>query len=320
MEGSRIQQSREALLLFLKSLPRKCRFQIVSFGSEHSSLFPQPVDYTKENLKQAMNHQERLEADLGGTELYSALKSVYDTPLTGEGWYRQIVVLTDGEIYDQDSVIGLVANNQSNARLFAIGLGGEVSTSLIWGLARAGRGTATFIRDNENLRVGTMSVLRALLQPMLKDILLEWDVKVNGKKSGVLTVPSQLPPLFAGHFMTAYGLITPSTVEKSDPKVEGTLTLRYTFNNEVHTQTSTIQSLPVTHENLGLHRLAAKGQLIELVDKHSSLSEEKKKEAEDVRRQIVDISVNTNVITPFTAFVGVDPDKIENFVRIPSKL
>ncbi|KAM7539951.1 hypothetical protein Aperf_G00000031187 [Anoplocephala perfoliata] len=99
-------------------------------------------------------------------------------------------------------------------------------------------------------------------------------------------------------------------VEKSDPKVEGTLTLRYTFNNEVHTQTSTIQSLPVTHENLGLHRLAAKGQLIELVDKHSSLSEEKKKEAEDVRRQIVDISVNTNVITPFTAFVGVDPDKI----------
>ncbi|KAM7540923.1 hypothetical protein Aperf_G00000031200 [Anoplocephala perfoliata] len=257
-----------------------------------------------------MNHQERLEADLGGTELYSALKSVYDTPLTGEGWYRQIVVLTDGEIYDQDSVIGLVANNQSNARLFAIGLGGEVSTSLIWGLARAGRGTATFIRDNENLRVGTMSVLRALLQPMLKDILLEWDVKVNGKKSGVLTVPSQLPPLFAGHFMTAYGLITPSTVEKSDPKVEGTLTLRYTFNNEVHTQTSTIQSLPVTHENLGLHRLAAKGQLIELVDKHSSLSEEKKKEAEDVRRQIVDISVNTNVITPFTAFVGVDPDKI----------
>ncbi|KAM7540844.1 hypothetical protein Aperf_G00000031153 [Anoplocephala perfoliata] len=309
MEGSRIRKSKEALLLFLKSLPRKCRFQIVSFGSEHSSLFPQPVDYTEENLKQAMDHQAQLEADLGGTELYPALKSVYDTPLTGEGWYRQIVVLTDGEIGEQDLVIGLVTKNQSNARLFAIGLGNEVSTSLISGVARAGRGTATFIRDDDNLRVGTMSVLRAILQPMLRNVSLEWNVDVNGKKSEVLMVPSQLPPLFAHHFMTAYGLIAPSK-DSSNPKVEGTLTLRYTFNDKVQTQTSIIRSLPVEREDLGLHRLAAKAQLLELVDKRSSLSEEESKQAEDIRQQIIDISVNTNVISRFTTFVGVDPDKI----------
>ncbi|KAM7541002.1 hypothetical protein Aperf_G00000031225 [Anoplocephala perfoliata] len=166
------------------------------------------------------------------------------------------------------------------------------------------------IFHSDNLRVGTMSVLRAILQPMLKDVSLEWDVKVDGKKSEVLTVPSQLPPLFADHFMTAYGLIAPSG-DSSNPKVEGTLTLRYTFNDEVHTQTSTIQSLSVEHGDLGLHRLAAKAQLLELVDKFSSLSEKEKKEAEDVRQQIVDISVNTNVISRFTTFVGVDPDKIE---------
>lgn len=92
--------------------------------------------------------------------------------------------------------------------------------------------------------------------------------------------------------------------------MEGILTLRYTFNDEVQTETSTIQSLSVEHEDLGLHRLAAKAQLLELIDKHSSLCEEDEKEAEDVRQQSIDISVNTNVISRFTTFVGVDPDKI----------
>ncbi len=44
-------------------------------------------------------------------------------------------------------VIGLVSKMQATARLFTIGLGDDVSTSLLWGVARAGRGTATFIRD-----------------------------------------------------------------------------------------------------------------------------------------------------------------------------
>lgn len=63
-----------------------------------------PVDYTEENLRQALDHQAHLEANFGGTELYPALKSVYDTPPSGEGWYRQIVLLTDGEISDQELV------------------------------------------------------------------------------------------------------------------------------------------------------------------------------------------------------------------------
>uniref|UniRef100_A0A0R3VZK5 GAF domain-containing protein n=1 Tax=Taenia asiatica TaxID=60517 RepID=A0A0R3VZK5_TAEAS len=67
---------------------------------------------------------------------------------------------------------------------------------------------------------------------------------------------------------------------------------------------------------LGLHRLAAKAQLLELVDQHSALQGggggDKVDEGakSEVREQIVDISTNTNVISPFTSFVGVDPDKI----------
>ncbi|CDS35741.1 von Willebrand factor A domain containing protein [Echinococcus multilocularis] len=322
MSGSKIQNTKESLLLFLKSLPKKCRFQIVGFGSSFHPLFPQPVDYNKENVERALEYQKTLSANMGGTEVLSVLKFVYDTPVTGVGWYRCIIFLTDGEISNQDEVIGLVTRNQQSARLFAIGLGDEVSTSLIWGVARAGRGTAVFIRSGDNLRAVTMSVLGSALQPMLTDVELKWDVKVDGKAPEILTVPSQLPPLFSGVFMTAFGLFQAD--DSKSPRIEGTLKLSYKLNDTVHSQETAVQILPVEQENLGLHRLAAKAQLLELVDKHSALHANDGDKVDDsakseIRQQIVDISTNTNVISPFTSFVGVDPDKIENFVKAPPR-
>ncbi|KAL5966196.1 von Willebrand factor A domain-containing protein 5A [Taenia solium] len=313
MSGSKMQKTKESLLLFLKSLPKKCRFQIVGFGSTFQPLFPQPVEYNKENVERALEYQKSMSADMGGTEVLAALRSVYATPVTGAGWYKYIVFLTDGEILNQDEVIGLVTRNQTSARLFAIGLGEEVSTSLIWGVARAGRGTAAFIRSEDNLRATTMSVLRSALQPMLRDVELKWDVKVDGKAADILTIPSQLPPLFSGVFLTAFSLIEAG--ESKCPRVEGTLKLSYKLEDKTHSQEAGVHCLPVEDENLGLHRLAAKAQLLELVDQHSALQGgggDKVDEGakSEIRQQIVDISTNTNVISPFTSFVGVDPDKI----------
>ena len=39
MMGNRMKNAKEALFLFLKSLPAGCYFNIVSFGSSYSSLF-----------------------------------------------------------------------------------------------------------------------------------------------------------------------------------------------------------------------------------------------------------------------------------------
>uniref|UniRef100_A0A0R3WT20 VASt domain-containing protein n=1 Tax=Hydatigena taeniaeformis TaxID=6205 RepID=A0A0R3WT20_HYDTA len=174
------------------------------------------------------------------------------------------------------------------------------------------------------LRVATMSVLGSAMQSTLTDVAMEWDVKVNGKAADILTIPSQLPPLFSGVFMTAFGLIQADD-ERKEAHVEGTLKLSYKVEGRTHSQETTVRCLPVKEEeeeeeedavvNLGLHRLAAKAQLLELVDKHAALQGDEGEKVEgsgesEVRQQIVDISTNTNVISPFTCFVCVDPDKI----------
>ena len=41
MNGPNIKQAKDTLLLFLKSLPVGCYFNIISFGSSYSVLFPE---------------------------------------------------------------------------------------------------------------------------------------------------------------------------------------------------------------------------------------------------------------------------------------
>ncbi len=52
-----------------------------------------------------------------------------------------------------------------------------------------------------------MSVLKAALQPMGSNVKISWDVDCEGKKvENICTIPSTIPPLFAGTYLTAFGL------------------------------------------------------------------------------------------------------------------
>jgi von Willebrand factor A domain-containing protein 5 len=67
---SKISSARQALLLFLKSLPVGCPFNIIRFGSRHEKLFDEITKtYTEETLRKAEDYAKHMHADLGGTEL-----------------------------------------------------------------------------------------------------------------------------------------------------------------------------------------------------------------------------------------------------------
>ena len=115
MSGSYIREAAETMVLFLKSIPEGCTFNIIGFGSSYEKLFPKSVPYTQENLDKAVGHVEHLQANLGGTELYPPLEYIFKQPLDPH-LTRQVFVLTDGSVSNTGQVIQLVRKNASRAR------------------------------------------------------------------------------------------------------------------------------------------------------------------------------------------------------------
>jgi len=133
MEGDdKIGQARKAMLLFLKSLPVNCHFNIIRFGSTFSSLFSNQVTdkYNEKNMRLAESLIKNMSADLGGTELLEPLNWLKKS-IPQDGCMRQIFLLTDGEVSNVDQVTNLCREMAAYTRIFSFGLGHSVSDSLM---------------------------------------------------------------------------------------------------------------------------------------------------------------------------------------------
>ena len=79
MKGRRIDMAKDALILFLKSMPPDSFFNIVSFGTRLKFMFPQSQIYSEERLEKSIVEIRKFQADFGGTELYEPLRRIFDT-------------------------------------------------------------------------------------------------------------------------------------------------------------------------------------------------------------------------------------------------
>jgi hypothetical protein len=126
-DDDKIGLARKAMLLFLKSLPINCRFNIIRFGSSFDGLFSGHVsqEYNEKNMRQAETMIKNMNADLGGTELLKPLQWLKENkPSTS--CVRQIFLLTDGEVSNVDQVTKLCRDMATYTRIFSFGLGHSV--------------------------------------------------------------------------------------------------------------------------------------------------------------------------------------------------
>ena len=115
MSDTYMKSAKDTLILFLKSIPPGCYFNIIGFGSRYEHLFPKSVPYNQTNLDKAMSHAQGLSADLGGAELLSPLEFVFGEELL-PGLSRQIFVLTDGSVSNTQACIDVIKKNAHVAR------------------------------------------------------------------------------------------------------------------------------------------------------------------------------------------------------------
>jgi hypothetical protein len=132
MGGARMQLAQKALLLTLKGLPTTgTTFNLVSFGSNHTSLWPKSSNYTESTLQAAIKHVDSMTANYGGTEINSALDFAFKNRDTSRP--TNVVLFTDGGSYDveqtYDTVRQAVKAAKPNAplRVYSFGIGESIA-------------------------------------------------------------------------------------------------------------------------------------------------------------------------------------------------
>ena len=156
MSGVSMNLAKEALQVFLHSLPVNSFFNIIVFGSTFKSLFPQSRQYDDDSLRDA---QDSVSGVLGGTEIFQPLQHIFQMPLLA-GLARQVFILTDGQVSNSTTCIDLVRKNSSTNRVFTLGIGSSADRHLVKGMARAGMGTAAFTTQGEPITAKVINQLK----------------------------------------------------------------------------------------------------------------------------------------------------------------
>ena len=200
MSGSPINRTKEALEIFIRSLPTSCTFNVIRFGSNFEFLFEEPVFYSKEHVNKAIHLARTMKADLGGTDLLGPLQFIMKKD---KNKYRQIFIITDGDVEDNNVILRLL-KQQEGTRVFSIGLGRSADPVLVEGLAFVTGGMFDFVFSADNLSEKLVSLLAYAMSDRVTDVRIAIDgVEIEGL-SGKLPqlIPQVATTVYIPHHTT----------------------------------------------------------------------------------------------------------------------
>lgn len=169
MAGDSIQAARRALNALVDRLGKQDTFSLSKFGTEveHRSRAPWPV--TEATQLSAQGWISSLNANMGGTELESALTSTLALSSKDEG---AVMLITDGHVSAVDAIIQRAKSTKQ--RIFVIGIGSSASEGLLKRLALETKGACDFVAPGETVEPAILRMFNRLRTPLVTDVTIEW--------------------------------------------------------------------------------------------------------------------------------------------------
>jgi len=195
MAGEKIQQAKAALRYCLQRLGNRDRFGLVTFSSE-ARKFRETLAAI-EARDEAIYQVERLEAT-GGTNINAALLAAMDLLRNSQNGNSMIIFLTDGlpsaGVQDEGEIRRNVKSaNRSGIRVFSFGVGFDVNTRLLDGLAKENNAFSDYISPQENIEERVSTFYEKVRYPVMSNL----EYSFRGVETHLLS-PNRLPDLFKG--------------------------------------------------------------------------------------------------------------------------
>lgn len=177
MLGKKMEQAKKALQYCVENLGKADRFNIIPFSMEARPLHNTLVTASKAKRQEANEYIEDLRAR-GGTAIYEALNSALKMkPKSSDGRPFMVVFLTDGqptigENSDQinpEYIRKSILKAAGDTRIFTLGIGSDVNTKLLDGIAAGTRAEQEYALEEENLEVKLSHFYDKIAYPVMTD-------------------------------------------------------------------------------------------------------------------------------------------------------
>ena len=311
MAGDKIEEARKTLEFCLSRLRPQDRFNVVRFSTDVEALYDNPVSATEANKSKGLAFARAL-TPAGGTAIGPALERVFEQKVSKDQPH-QVIFVTDGiptvGETDASRILKMVESQHGRARLFAFGVGYDVNTNLLDGMASQARGRSDYVKPNENLETAVGSLYTRISSPVLTDIKIDFgDARVYDM------YPTPIPDLFRGDQVVLFGrfrqgFTSPITVTGR----AGTETKKYTFGKSSGAKTKTKKK----------RRIAASADYSEPLEflpklwatrKVGFLLEQIRLNGEnpELRDEVIRLAKKFGLVTPYTSYLAVDDSEFDN--------
>jgi len=306
MNGTSIQQAREALLQALDRLSPGDRFGVLAFNSSYREFAAEPLAASAENLAAARRFVKNLEAD-GGTEMLPALLHLMRKPEI-PGYLRHIVLLTDGDLGNEEEIFAALRRDLGGARLYTVAIGSAPNFFLATKMAQYGRGSFTHIADIGEIREQMGRLLETIESPVLTDVKISFE----GVEATDIC-PERIPDLFLHQPLIVYGRIAQGR--------KGIVHLTARAGDEPY-EASFAFDASASKFHPGITTLWARKRVDELIDRWRLSDEDGRA---NIRTEVISHAIRYRLVTRFTSLVAVEevvanPGGESNTVAVPTEL
>lgn len=290
MSGFPIEKVKEAMKLCIEDMHPDDYFQVISFSNQAERFAPQPVPNTPENVKKAIAYIESLDGS-GGTEMLSGVNEALTVDRDPAQKRRRFVLfMSDGYVGNESEIIAAIEKQLNGARVFSFGVGSSVNRYLLEGMARAGRGYATYCRQDEDPKKAVTLFYERISKPFLMDIELDWaGLEVKD------VFPTTIPDLFAGQPVIIHGRYTKSG--------QATIKIKGKIAGKPVAQEIPVVLPAVQNEHDVIATLWARTKIEKLMDESYG-----KGETEDLVNEVTELALKYKIMSKYTSFVAVSEE------------
>ncbi|MFI6295456.1 VIT domain-containing protein [Nonomuraea sp. NPDC050790] len=280
MGGWKMVAARRAASRIVDTLTDQDRFAVLAFDSYVEAAFDGLREASDRNRYRAVEHLSRMDAR-GGTELLEPLRQAI--ALLGETARERVIVLvTDGQVGNEDQILEQTGGALSAMRVHTVGIDQAVNAGFLSRLAGLGAGRCELVESEDRLDAAMEQIHRRIGAPLVTDLSLK----------GLETEPgtvTHLGSIFPGVPLRVYGRYR----EAAAVTVRG-LAAGAPWEERV---------AATVVDNPALKAVWARAHLRELEDRYAMGEHE-------LEGQIVRTSLEYGVLCRFTAYVAADTRQV----------